>query len=511
MNMMRGFFTVGLWTLVSRALGFLRDVLIAGALGSSPVAEAFVIAFSIPNLFRRFFAEGAFNIAFVPIFSKKLEANDAPKDFARDAFSMLAAILIVFSFCATFAMPALVWIMASGFAGDERFDLTVVFGRIAFPYILFISLAALASGVLNSTGRFAAAAAAPVLLNLAFIGALILCHWLDWNVGMTLACTVPVAGVAQLAFVWHAAHKAGFTLIPKIPRITPDLKRLAIIALPAVLAGGVVQINLIVGRQIASGFEGANAWLYYADRLYQLPLGIVGIAVGIVLLPDLSRRLRSGDAQGGKDAFNRAAEFSLLLTIPSAVALFIVPGVFVSVLFERGEFLASDTASTAMATAIYGLGLPAFVLQKIYQPVFFAREDTKSPFYFALLALIVNATIAIGLRPYIGFTAAAYGATFAGWAMLFCLWWGSQKFGDAAQLDERLRLKIGRIVVASLIMGVTIWAAAEVLKPILEMSGYRVLALCAILFFGLVSYCVAGYITGAFTLWELRQMMRKNR
>jgi putative peptidoglycan lipid II flippase len=268
---------------------------------------------------------------------------------------------------------------------------------------------------------------------------------------------------------------------------------------------------LIVGRQIASGFEGANAWLYYADRLYQLPLGIVGIAVGIVLLPDLSRRLRSGDAQGGKDAFNRAAEFSLLLTIPSAVALFIIPGVFVSVLFERGEFLASDTASTAMATAIYGLGLPAFVLQKIYQPVFFAREDTKSPFYFALLALIVNATIAIGLRPYIGFTAAAYGATFAGWAMLFCLWWGSQKFGDAAQLDERLRLKIGRIVVASLIMGVTIWAAAEVLKPILEMSGYRVLALCAILFFGLVSYCVAGYITGAFTLWELRQMMRKNR
>jgi putative peptidoglycan lipid II flippase len=376
MSMLRGFFTVGSWTLVSRILGFFRDIFIAGVLGASPVAEAFVVAFSLPNLFRRFFAEGAFNMAFVPMFSKKLESGDAPLN--------VVALL---------AMPYLVWIMASGFSGDERFDLTVLFGRIAFPYILFISLAALISGVLNSAGKFIAASAAPIFLNLCFIAALLVANWVGWNIGLTLAWSVPVAGVVQLAFVWVAAHRAGFSLVPRMPRMTPELRRLALIAAPAALAGGVVQVNLLVGRQIASYFEGANAWLYYADRLYQLPLGVVGIAVGIVLLPELSRRLRVGDASGGREAFNRAAEFSLLLTIPAAVALFVIPTALVSVLFERGVFSAADTSATALATAVYGLGLPAFVLQKLYQPLFFAREDTKSPFYFALVALAVNAVV----------------------------------------------------------------------------------------------------------------------
>ena len=309
MSMMRGIFTVGVWTFVSRILGFVRDVFIAGVLGATPVAEAFVLAFSLPNMFRRFFAEGAFNMAFVPIFSKKLASGDDPLDFARDALSMLALVLIILNAIAMLAMPYLVWIMASGFSGDERFDLTVVFGRIVFPYILFISLPALASGVLNSAGRFAATSAAPILLNICFIGGLFVGNWAGWNIGLTLAWSVPVAGIAQLVFVWVAAHRAGFTLVPRFPRMTPQMNRLAVIAAPAALAGGVVQVNLVVGRQIASYFEGANAWLYYADRLYQLPLGVVGIAIGIVLLPDLSRRLRLGDTDGGRDAFNRAAEF----------------------------------------------------------------------------------------------------------------------------------------------------------------------------------------------------------
>ena len=336
-------------------------------------------------------------------------------------------------------MPYLVWAMASGFAGDARFDLTVLFGRIAFPYILFISLAALISGVLNSAGRFVAAAAAPVLLNICFILALFAAQWLGWDIGLTLAWSVPLAGIAQLVVLWVAALRAGFRLLPRWPVMTPELKRLAIIAAPAALAGGVVQVNLLVGRQIASYFEGANAWLYYADRLYQLPLGVVGVAIGIVLLPDLSRRLRIGDDAGGERAFNRAAELSLLLTIPCTVALVVIPSALVSVLFERGAFVASDTQATALATAIYGLGLPAFVLQKLYQPVFFAREDTRSPFNYALVALAVNAAVAIGLSRYIGFTAAAYGATCAGWAMLACLWWGARRFGPAASWDAQLR------------------------------------------------------------------------
>ena len=509
MSIIRGFFTVGFWTLVSRIFGFIRDVFIAATLGATPVAEAFLLAFALPNLFRRFFAEGAFNMAFVPMFSKKLALGERPLDFARDALSMLALVLIVLNGIAMLAMPYLVWIMASGFFGDERFDLTVVFGRIVFPYILFISLAALASGVLNSAGRFVATSVAPVLLNVCFIGGLFVGNLAGWNTGLTLAWSVPVAGIAQFTFVWVAAHRAGFTLIPRFPHMTPEMKRLAIIAAPAALAGGVLQVNLMVGRQIASYFDGANAWLYYADRLYQLPLGVVGIAIGIVLLPDLSRRLRLGDTDGGRDAFNRAAEFSLLLTIPSAVALLVIPTALVSVLFERGAFGSDDTAATALATAIYGLGLPAFVLQKLYQPLFFAREDTKSPFYFALVALVVNAVIAIGLRPYVGFTAAAYGATFAGWAMLGCLWWASHKFGEAARLDAQLRAKSWRIVLASLMMGAAIWTAVILLDAMLQIPGWRVIALITVLAVGGVSYVISGLLTGAFTLNEMRRFVRR--
>ena len=509
MTMMRGVFTVGFWTLVSRVMGFLRDVLIAGALGASPVAEAFFLAFSLPNLFRRFFAEGAFNIAFVPMFSKKLASDDGPLSFARDALSMLALVLIVLNALAMLLMPYLVWAMASGFVGDARFDLTVLFGRIAFPYILFISLAALISGVLNAAGRFVAAAAAPVLLNICFILALFAAQWLGWDIGLTLAWSVPLAGIAQLAVLWVAALWAGFRLLPRWPKMTPELKRLAIIAAPAALAGGVVQVNLLVGRQIASYFEGANAWLYYADRLYQLPLGVVGVAIGVVLLPELSRRLRIGDKVGGQEAFNRAAELSLLLTIPCTVALVVIPSALVSVLFERGAFVASDTQATALATAIYGLGLPAFVLQKLYQPVFFAREDTRSPFYFALVALVVNAVVAIGLSRYIGFTAAAYGATCAGWAMLACLWWGAQRFGPAASWDAQLRKRSVRILIASLAMGVVVWVTAGALEPVLRMDGLRLLGLVVILLVAVVSYSLAGRLLGAFSLAELRQMIRR--
>ena len=307
-RLMRGFATVGLWTLLSRILGFVRDVLIAGFLGSGPVAEAFLIAFSLPNMFRRFFAEGAFNMAFVPMFSKKVEAGEGSHEFARDAFTGLATILIFFTALAQLFMPALVLLMASGFAADDRLDLATLFGRIAFPYILFISLAALLSGVLNATGRFVAAAAAPVLLNVLFIAAVTGAYYLGFDLGLTLAWTVPVAGIAQLALVWVAASRAGYRLIPTRPRWTPELKRLAIIAAPAALAGGVVQINLLVGRNVASWTEGAIAWVNYADRLYQLPLGVVAIAIGVVLLPELSRRLQAGDEAGGQEALSRAGE-----------------------------------------------------------------------------------------------------------------------------------------------------------------------------------------------------------
>ncbi len=513
-RLMSGFFTVGLWTLLSRVLGFVRDIMIAAYLGTGPVAEAFLAAFALPNLFRRFFAEGAFNMAFVPMFSKKLEAGEDPQKFAQDAFVGLGAILTVFTVIGVIFMPALVTMMVSGFLGTERFDLAVYYGRIAFPYILFISLSALLSGVLNATGRFTAAAAAPVLLNVIFVAAFVIGSLViedddQMAMGLALAYAVPVAGIAQLALVWFAAKRAGFALRVGRPKLTPELKRLAVIAAPAALAGGVVQINLLVGRQVASFFDGALAWLNYADRLYQLPLGVVGIAIGVVLLPDLSRRLRAGDQAGGKEAFNRASEISLALTIPAAVALMIIPVPLVSVIFERGAFTSEATAATALAVAVYGLGLPAFVLQKTFQPLFFAREDTKRPFYYALIALVLNAALAIGLSPIIGYIAAAVGTSLTGWATAFLLWRGSRTMGAAADFDARFKARIGRIILAAVGMGVILAIAAHLMQPLFAMGMIRYLALLALVLIGVVSYFGVGQLIGAFKLSEFKRNLRR--
>jgi putative peptidoglycan lipid II flippase len=508
-GMMGGFMTVGFWTLASRVLGFVRDMMVAAYLGTGPAAQAFIVAFSLPNMFRRFFAEGAFNMAFVPMFSKKLEADDHPLDFARDAFSGLAFILVILALIATVFMPWLVWIMASGFQGDARFDLAVDFGRIVFPYILFISLAALLSGVLNANRRFAAAAAAPVLLNIFFIAALALAALAGLDVARTISWAGPFAGFAQMTLVWIAAKRAGFPVTPRLPRLTPDLKRLAVIAVPAILAGGVAQINLLVGRQVASQFDSAIAWLYTADRLYQLPLGVVGIAIGIVLLPDLSRRLQSGDTEGGQFAFSRANEISLALTIPATVALLVIPLPLVEVLFQHGKFTADDTAATAVAVQIYGLGLPAFVLQKTYQPLFYAREDTKSPFRYAIVAMVINAALAIGLAPVIGYLSAAIAVTLASWTMVILLWTGSRRMGQASQLDARFRRRFWRILLASLGMGVALIGAQLVLNPMFGAGAWKYPALFILVTAGMLVYFGAGHLLGAFRLSELKGSMRR--
>lgn len=509
-RLLSGFFTVGGWTLISRVLGFVRDIMIAAFLGSGPVAEAFLIAFSLPNMFRRFFAEGAFNTAFIPMFAKKVEAGTDAQEFARDAMSGLATILIAFTLIAQIFMPWLVLAMASGFADDARFGLTTGFARVAFPYILFISIAALLSGVLNSLGRFAAAAAAPVLLNIILISAMAFAAMTGRDIGWALVWGVPFAGIAQLALVWWAAAQAGMRLIPRMPHMTPELKRLAIIAAPAAMAGGVVQINLLVGRQVASYFDGAIAWLNYADRLYQLPLGVVGIAIGVVLLPDLSRRLRAGDEAGSQHSINRAAEFTLLLTIPAAIALIVIPFPLVSVLFQRGAFSAADASATALAVAIYGLGLPSFVLAKVLSPIYFARENTKTPFYFALVSMIVNAGLAVGLMSTFGYLAAAIGTTTAGWVMLLLLWNGTRKMGDAAKLDERLRRVLPRIIIASILMGIVIWGLAWGLNDWFEAGKIRYAALGILILGGVASYGGLILAFGAMTKADLKRFLRRS-
>lgn len=508
-TLLRSVVTVGGWTLVSRGAGFARDIMMAAYLGAGPVADAFNVAFALPNMFRRFFAEGAFNMAFVPMFAKKLEGDEDAAGFACDAFNGLAAVLVLVSLLGTLLMPWLVWAMASGFAGDARFGLAVDFGRITFVYILFISLVALLSGVLNARGHFTEASFVPVLMNLIFIAAMALAAWAGWDMGLTLAWTVPVTGVAQLAFTWVAAHRLGYRFAPRPPRLTPDLRRLAVIAGPALLSGGVVQINLLVGRQVASYTEGAVSWLVYADRLYQLPLGVVGIAIGTVLLPELSRRLRAGDGPGGRDSLNRGAEFALALTLPAAVALVVIALPLVQVLYQRGAFGEKDSAATALALAIYGAGLPAFVLHKVLQPLFYAREDSRSPFRFALVSMILNAGLAFGLMPLIGFAAAALATTLSGWVMVWQLWRGSRAMGEEAHVDERLRARLPRIALAAGVMGLLLWLASMVLAPALALPGWRYGALAGLIALGLVSYFGTGHVIGAFRLRDLARLRRR--
>ncbi|MCM2563505.1 murein biosynthesis integral membrane protein MurJ [Lutimaribacter sp. EGI FJ00015] len=508
-RLMAGFLTVGFWTLASRVLGFVREVLILAYIGPGPVMDAFVAAFRLPNMFRRFFAEGAFNAAFVPMFSKKYEGEEDPQQFARDAFNGLALVVLALTGLAMVFMPALVWATAEGFVDDERFELTVGYGRIVFPYILFMSLAALFSGILNATGRFAAAAAAPVLLNIFVIVAMIVGAQTGGPVILWLLWAIPLAGIAQLALVWGAARKAGISVVPGRPRWTPDMKRMIVVAVPAALASGVLQVNLLVGQLVASSTPGALSWLYAADRLYQLPLGVVGIAVGVVLLPSLSRHLKSGDDAASRAAFSRAGEISLALTLPAAVALVVVPLPLVSVLYERGQTTSDDSAAIAVVVAIYGLGLPAFVMQKVLQPLFFAREDTRRPFHYAAVAMVVNAVLAVGLSFVIGWIAAAIAATAAAWVQMWLLLWGARDMGPVARFDARFRRRLWRIGLASALMGAVLWGAMLVLGPLFGMDGVRYVALALLIGAGITSYFTVAHLIGALPMSDIRQALRR--
>ena len=509
-RLFKGIMTVGFWTLLSRVLGMAREVLLYMLIGAGPVLDAFVVAFRLPNMFRRFFAEGAFNAAFVPLFSKRLEAQDNPIGFASQAMGGLAFALARLTALALIFMPALVWLTAQGFMGDARFDMAVDYGRVMFPYIFLISLSALLSGALNAQGRFAMAAAAPVFLNIIIICALCLGWVMNHAVIYYLIWAVPIAGVVQLAALWRAAQAAGLPIRLGRPSFSPEMRQLVRIALPAALANGVLQINLLVGQLVASQHPGAVSWLYGADRLYQLPLGVVGIAVGIVLLPELSRRLQAKDQTGAKQAFASATEITLALSLPAAMALCVVPYPFVSALFEHGATSRLDAQAMALATAIYGLGLPAFVLQKLLQPLYFAREDTRRPFRFALVGMGVNAALAVGLMPFIGWLAAAIATSLSAWAMVGLLFWGARGFDNILKPDTALKHRLLRMCIASLILGVALYSIQFFISPAITSVSGRIVYALFLVIAGAGLYLWLGERLKAFSLQEIKASFKKH-
>ena len=519
MALYRSFATVGGLTMVSRVLGFARDILIAAVLGSGVVADAFFVAFRFPNLFRRLFGEGAFNSAFIPLFAKSLEGEgrDAAKAFARDAMSGLLLVLVLVSAFCMLTMPWLMYVLAPGFSKTpEKFDLAVLLSQIAFPYLTCMSLVALLSGVLNSMGKFVASSAVSIVLNLTLIAAMLVALALgfrnDANAGIVLAWGVFAAGVLQLVLLLDGVRRNGMWFGLARPTWSPAVKRLVTLGVPGVIAGGITQLNLVIGTVIASLQNGAVSHLYYADRIYELPLAIVGIAIGVVLLPEVSRNLRAGNMPAVMNSQNRSLEFAMLLTAPAAAAIAVVPQPIVSVLFERGAYGPSDTAATAAALAIFALGLPAFVLIKVFSPAFFAREDTRTPMRYAAISLTANTAGSIvlffwfrdmGLLPHLGIAVAT---TLGGWLNALMLWDGLSARGHFA-MDAQARRTLPMIVLASLLMALELWFAAAALAPWFGPQNpllVRVAALGALVGPGAAVYFAAAYVLGVFRVATLK-------
>jgi len=497
-NLTKGVITVGSWTLLSRILGMVREILLSNLIGAGPLLDAFVAAFRLPNIFRRFFAEGAFNAAFVPLFAKRYESKMEPNEFANNVFANLLTILLILTSLAMIFMPGLVFLTAAGFAPDERFDLTVEFGRVMFPYILLISLAALFSGILNTAGRFAVAAAAPVILNIVIVAALLIAWAINSDIIVWLVWSIPTAGIFQLSLLWLATRKTGIKITLAVPKWNKDIAQLIRVAIPAALAGGVLQINLLVGQLVASQETGAISFLYFADRLYQLPLGIAGIAVGTVLLPKLSRHLKSGDSTQAQYTYSQSAEMIWVVALPSSVALCLISLPLVSALFEHGKTTRDDALAISYATAIYGIGLPAFMIQKLLQPLYFAREDTKTPLRFALVSMILNAILAIGLMQIIGWIAVAIAASVSAWVTTILLWLRAKQFGQAASALKTSIVRIRRTFFASVVMGCTLWAIKQSLQSMMDTSIERVLFAVALIFIGASTYLILIYLLKAF-------------
>ncbi|MEN0041270.1 MAG: murein biosynthesis integral membrane protein MurJ [Pseudomonadota bacterium] len=515
------FATVGGATMASRVIGFVREAMMAAALGTGPVADVFYTCFRFPNLFRRLFAEGAFNIAFVPLFAKELEGEggdkesgeDAARAFARDVFAVLASWLIVLTVLALLTMPWLVaTVVAPGFNDTpEKFDLAVTMTRIMFPYLLCMSLVAMFSGILNSLRRYFLAAIVPVLLNVILVSILTVAIWFDWperQVGIVLAFGVLASGVVQLAALWFGIKREGMAFALAAPKLTAPVKRLLVLMGPGLLTGGVLQINLLVGTIIATAQDGANALLNYADRLNQLPLGVIGIAVGVVLLPELSRALKAGDAAEAQKLQNRSLEFALALTLPAAVGFIVIPDAIVSLLYERGAFDATATRNTAMALAAFATGLPAYVAIKVFQPVFFAREDMKTPFRLSVLMVVVNIAASLLMFPIIGHGGIALATSISAWVNVIGLAAIAWTRGEFRPTSTTLRRLTGLLVSAG-VMGLGLWLIRDWLTDLDAIFLIRLAAVGGTIAVAALAYFAIAFASGGLSKDEFAPLLRR--
>ena len=467
-SLVRNVGTIGGLTAVSRVFGFVRDMITARVLGAGLAADAWQLAFTLPNTFRRLFAEGAFSVAFVPMYSRALHGEGgeaAAERFATDVLAVFVWVLLGFSALAMLAMPGIVWLLAREYQDvPGKFELAVNLSRITFPYLMLVSLVAMLSGLLNARSRFAPGAFVPVLLNVVLIGGILTGYYLrqyrggsDVTVAYSQSVALALAGAAQLAYMAWATRKAGVRLKVRLPRFTPEVKRLGLLILPATFGAGIYQISQLVDTFFATSLpQGSLSLLKYADRLNQMPLGIFGIALGTAILPMLARHIHAGDNREAQRLQANAVEVGTLLTLPAAAALAICAPAFVTAFFVGGKMTEADGALMAQIVVALVAGLPAYVLVKVFQPAFFSREDTRTPVWIAAGALTINIALNFYVVPRYGIVGLAAATAITATLNVLTLYTLLQLRGWF-HFTGKLAGRIARQLVATAAMSALLW------------------------------------------------------
>lgn len=511
MSLLKSASTVAFFTICSRLLGYPRDVLMASVLGAGSLADAFLVAFRLPNFFRTISAEGAFNSAFIPLFSGKLEEKGKEEaiKFASHVLSFMFVILLVLTILMQIFMPAVMYVLAPGFYEDpEKFDTTVHFGRILFPYLIFISMTSLFSGILNVFGKFAVAALAPMWLNICSIFALAVVAKYTNAPAESLVWAVMISGIIQFLWVAIAAYKNGVRVNLSLPKLDDDVKTLLKRMVPGIIGSGATQINVWINTVMATQIAGAVSYLYYSDRLAQFPLAIIGTAIGTALLPMLSRQIKAKKCEEAIQTQSTALTMAMMLTIPAAVALFVLAYPLISIMFERGAFTKQDAQATAAALMAYSVGLPAFVMVKIFAPVFFANNDTKTPVKIAIVCLIANICTSIALIGYIGHVGLAVGTSSAAWLNAFLLCSVLVK-RQLFKFSKPFIIRLLKILLSAIIMGIIVWYLEIVLAQYLEGElKFKLIAACALIASGVFVFFATAHFTGCVRIGDFKKILR---
>jgi len=514
MSFARALATVSGFTLLSRIAGFARDTLTAMFLGAGVTADAFFVAQRLPNLFRSLFAEGAFSSAFVPLYASEKEnhGDAAAQRFASEALGLLIAALTPFTILMMLGMPFVIRLIAPGFHDEPvKFDLAVRYASITFPYLLLVSVTALQSGVLNAQGRFAPGAAAPIMLNIVMIAGLLFANIFDWPIALALSWGMVASGVAQAGWLALSCRRAGVTIPLLWPRLSEATRQLFRNIGPGAIGAGATQINLLLSTMLASLLPtGAVSYLYYADRLNQLPLGIVGMAVATTLLPILSRHETKGDGGAVLHTLSRAIEFSLVLGLPAALGLGIAARPIIALLFQHGVFTATDTALTAAALSTYSLCIPAFLLAKVLAARFFSRQDTKTPVRVALICMAANILFSLLLMKPLGHVGMALATSLATWLNVALLY---RKARGEPLADAKLKKRLPRLALSAAGMAATTWWACRAFAFLTETGDllHKTLGVAAIIGLSCLVYGVLLHASGAMRLSEAASLIKTQR